>query len=324
MRIKIIFCLFLLLIIASGYKNPQIEKTKPEYVIVIHGGVGNTDPASFSEEKQKLYKEKLGEALEIGENILKSGGTCIEAVEKTINYLEDCPLFNAGKGAVFTHDGRNEMDASIMLGSDLSAGAVTCVGDIKNPISAAIKVMTNSEHVLLSGKGASEFAKSQGLEIVDSSYFYTEERWKGLQKALESEKHGTVGCVVLDKYGNLAAGTSTGGMTNKCYNRIGDTPIIGAGNYANNTTCAVSATGHGEFFIRYTVAHDISALMEYKGLSLIDAANLVVMDKLVKVNGEGGVIAVDKDGNIAMVFNTNMMFRAYVKSTGEKDVEIFK
>jgi len=324
MRIKIIFCLFLLLIIASGYKNPQIEKTKPEYVIVIHGGAGNTDPASFSEEKQKLYKEKLGEALEIGENILKSGGTCIEAVEKTINYLEDCPLFNAGKGAVFTHDGHNEMDASIMLGADLSAGAVTCVGDIKNPISAAIKVMTDSEHVLLSGIGASEFAKSQGLEIVDSSYFYTEERWKGLQRAFESEKHGTVGCVVLDKYGNLAAGTSTGGMTNKRYNRIGDTPIIGAGNYANNNTCAVSATGHGEFFIRYTVAHDISALMEYKGLSLIDAANLVVMDKLVKVNGEGGVIAVDKDGNIAMVFNTNMMFRAYVKSTGEKDVEIFK
>jgi len=215
MRIKIIFCLILLFIIASGYKNPQIEKSKPEYVIVIHGGAGNTDIESFSEENQKLYKEKLGEALEIGENILKSGGTCLEAVEKTINYLEDCPLFNAGKGAVFTHDGHNEMDASIMLGADLSAGAVTCVGDIKNPISAAIKVMTNSEHVLLSGRGASEFAKSQGLEIVDSSYFYTEERWKGLQNALESEKHGTVGCVVLDKYGNLAAGTSTGGMTNK-------------------------------------------------------------------------------------------------------------
>ncbi|HAN17750.1 MAG: beta-aspartyl-peptidase [Bacteroidetes bacterium GWC2_33_15] len=313
----------MVLFLSSCSNNPK-ETIKPEYVIVLHGGAGNAGHTDLGEDKQKEYKEKLAEALAIGENILKSGGTCLEAVEKTINYMEDCPLFNAGKGSVFTRDGHNEMDASIMLGSDLRAGAVTCVGDIKNPISAAIKVMTNSEHVLLSGKGASEFAKIQGLEIVDSSYFYTDERWNGLQKAIESEKHGTVGCVVLDKYGNLAAGTSTGGMTNKRYNRIGDTPIIGAGNYANNNTCAVSATGHGEFFIRYTVAHDISALMEYKGLSLIEAANLVVMKKLVDANGEGGIIAVDKDGNIALVFNTNMMFRAYSKSTGEKDIAIFR
>lgn len=316
--------LFLILVLSISCKTKQPEAVKAEYVIVIHGGAGSSDPANFSQEKQDLYKIELNNALAIGESILASGGTGIEAIEKTINYLEDCPLFNAGKGAVFTHEGRNELDASIMSGVDLRAGAITCVTDIKNPISAAIKVMTNSDHVLLSGKGASVFAKQQGLEIVDSSYFFTEDRWKGLQNAIEAEKHGTVGCVVLDKYGNLAAGTSTGGMTNKRYNRIGDTPIIGAGTYANNNTCAVSATGHGEFFIRYTVAHDISALMEYKNMSLIDAANLVILDKLAKAKGDGGIIAVDKDGNIAMVTNTNLMFRAYAKSTGEKEVAIFK
>ena len=233
-------------------------------------------------------------------------------------------MFNAGKGAVFTHNGHNELDASIMQGWDLNAGAVAGVGDIKNPISAAIKVMTESEHVMLCGKGASEFARTQGLEIVDSSYFYTENRWEGLQRALKAEKHGTVGCVALDKFGNLAAGTSTGGMTNKKYNRIGDSPIIGAGTYANNNTCAVSATGHGEFFIRYTVAHDISALMEYKNMSLQDAAKLVINKKLVEAGGVGGIIAVDKNGNITMEFNTNMMFRAYAKSNGEKFIGIFK
>jgi beta-aspartyl-peptidase (threonine type) len=315
--------LFLILVLSISCTMKQPEVVKPEYVIVIHGGAGSSDPANFSQEKQELYKTELNNALAIGESILASGGTGIEAIEKTINYLEDCPLFNAGKGAVFTHEGRNELDASIMSGVDLSAGAITCVTDIKNPISAAIKVMTNSDHVLLSGKGASAFAKQQRLEIVDSSYFFTDDRWKGLQNALEAEKHGTVGCVVLDKYGNLAAGTSTGGMTNKRYNRIGDTPIIGAGTYANNNTCAISATGHGEFFIRYTVAHDISALMEYKNMSLIDAANLVILDKLAKAKGDGGIIAVDKDGNIAMVTNTNLMFRAYAKSTGEKEVAIF-
>lgn len=320
---KNILLLLPLIILLSCNQRSDIPP-RPDYVIVIHGGAGRVDPANISQEKQDQYKLELSNAIAIGESILASGGTCLEAVEKTINYMEDCPLFNAGKGAVFTHEGRNELDASIMLGKDLSAGAVTCVSDIKNPISAAIKVMTNSEHVLLSGKGASAFAKLQGLEIVDSSYFYTEDRWKGLQNALESEKHGTVGCVVLDKYGNLAAGTSTGGMTNKRFNRIGDTPIIGAGTYANNNTCAVSATGHGEFFIRYTVAHDISALMEYKNMSLIDAANLVVLDKLAKAKGDGGIIAVDKSGNIAMVMNTNLMFRAYAKSTGEKEVAIFK
>ena len=308
----------------TGCKNVSSNSLSSDYVIVIHGGAGNASNRDINEEQQEEYKAKLSEALSIGEEILASGGTCVEAIEKTINFLEDCPLFNAGKGAVFTHDGKNEMDASIMQGWDLNAGSVAGVGDIKNPISAAIKVMTNSEHVMLAGKGASEFAKLQNLEIVDSTYFFTEKRWESLQNILKAKKHGTVGCVALDKYGNLAAGTSTGGMTNKRFGRIGDAPIIGAGTYANNKTCAVSATGHGEFFIRYTVAHDISALMEYKNLSLQEASDEVINKKLLEVGGTGGIIAVDKNGNISMTFNTNMMFRAYAKSTGEKGVAIFK
>lgn len=320
-KLFVFFSISLLFVYSCTQKE---QSSQPGYVIVIHGGAGNASNKDINEEQQMIYKEKLGEALAIGEKILSEGGTSIEAIEKTINYLENCPLFNAGKGAVFTHEGTNEMDASIMDGSNLNAGAVAGVGDIKNPISAAIKVMNESEHVMLAGKGASDFAKQQGIEIVDSSYFRTQERWESLQRILKAEKHGTVGCVALDKNGNLAAGTSTGGMTNKKYGRIGDSPIIGAGNYANNNTCAVSATGHGEFFIRYTVAHDISALMEYKNLSLEDAANIVVNKKLVEAGGDGGIIAVDKNGNIAMPFNTNMMFRAYSKSTGEKEILIFK
>lgn len=318
-----LFILFCLAFSISSCQN-QPNAEKPEYVIVIHGGAGNASNRDINEEQQKEYIQKLNEALAIGEKILAEGGTCIDAIEKTINSMEDCPLFNAGKGAVFTHDGHNEMDASIMQGWDLNAGAVAGVGDIKNPISAAIKVMTDSKHVMMAGKGASDFAKEQGLEIVDSSYFFTEDRWESLQKVLKAKKFGTVGCVALDKYGNLAAGTSTGGMTNKMYNRIGDSPIIGAGTYANNNTCAVSATGHGEFFIRYTVAHDISALMEYKGLSIDEAANQVINQKLTEAGGYGGIIAVDKNGNISMTFNTNMMFRAYAKSDGEKHVAIFR
>ncbi len=323
LRLNLILISFIILCL-SGCKNANSNSLTPDYVIVIHGGAGNASNRDLNAEQQEEYKAKLSEALSIGEEILANGGTCLEAVEKTINFLEDCPLFNAGKGAVFTHDGKNELDASIMQGSDLNAGSVAGVGDIKNPISAAIKVMTNSEHVMMSGKGASEFAKLQNLEIVDSSYFFTEKRWESLQNILKSKKYGTVGCVALDKYGNLAAGTSTGGMTNKKFGRIGDSPIIGAGTYANNNTCAVSATGHGEFFIRYTVAHDISALMEYKNLSLKEASDEVINKKLLEVGGTGGIIAVDKDGNISMTFNTNMMFRAYAKSTGEKEVAIFK
>lgn len=313
-----------IIILSCNHNSEQQTSEKPDYVIVIHGGAGNASRQDIPEEDQKLYKKELNEALNIGKAILESGGTCIEAIEKTINYMENCPLFNAGKGAVFTHDGKNELDASVMQGWDLNAGAVAGVTDIKNPISAAIMVMNKSNHVLMAGKGASEFAKLHEIEIVDSSYFFTEKRWEGLQEALKTKKHGTVGCVALDKYGNLAAGTSTGGMTNKQYNRIGDSPIIGAGTYANNKTCAISATGHGEFFIRYTVAHDISALMEYKGLSLQEAANNVINKKLVDAGGNGGIIGVDKQGNITMTFNTNMMFRAYTKSTGEKEIYIFK
>jgi beta-aspartyl-peptidase (threonine type) len=315
-----IFTLFLF----NNCKQLDQEIKQPDYVIVIHGGAGNASNQDINEEEQKEYKDKLSEALTIGENILKEGGTCIEAIEKTINYLEDCPLFNAGKGAVFTHDGKNELDASVMNGADLNAGAIAGVGNIKNPISAAIKVMNNSEHVLLAGHGASEFAKEQNLQIVDSSYFFTEKRWESLQRILKAEKHGTVGCVVLDKYGNLAAGTSTGGRTNKKYGRVGDSPIIGAGTYANNNTCAISATGHGEYFIRYAVAHDISALMEYKDMSLAEASDLVINKKLVEAGGSGGIIGVDKNGNIATTFNTNMMFRAYAISTGQREIAIFK
>jgi len=302
------------------------DKTN-NYVIVIHGGAGYASPESISEQKQKLYIQKMTEAINAGKEILENNGTSIETVEKVISILEDSPLFNAGKGAVFTHQGTNEMDASIMDGKTLNAGAVAGVKDIKNPIKAARKVMTNSKHVLLSGKGASEFAKIQGLKIVDTSYFYTKSNWDYLQKVIEKEdkksKHGTVGCVVIDKHGNLAAGTSTGGMTNKKYGRIGDSPIIGAGTYANNNTCAVSCTGHGEYFIRYAVAYDMSAMMEYKGVDIGKAAIEIIMKKLKEAGGNGGLIAIDKNGEIVMVFNTPSMFRAYVKEGEEVKVMLF-
>jgi beta-aspartyl-peptidase (threonine type) len=326
--------------------------------LVIHGGAGTITRANMSPEREKAYKAVLNEALQKGYAVLKKGGTSVQAVEATIHVMEDSPLFNAGKGAVFTNEGKNELDASIMEGKILKAGAVAGVTNIKNPISAAIAVMEKSEHVMMAGPGAEKFAKEQGLEIVDPSYFYTEARYKALEKAkaaekteldhdakeekaikkapktgkveleelifTEGRKFGTVGCVALDKFGNLAAGTSTGGMTNKKYGRIGDAPIIGAGTYANNATCAVSATGHGEYFIRSVVAHDISALMEYKGLSLQDAANEVVMKKLVERGGEGGIISLDRDGNIAMPFNSEGMYRGYIKSDGKSEILIYK
>ena len=295
----------------------------PRWAIVIHGGAGVITRDRLTPEAEAEYRGMLQTAIDTGAAVLAGGGTALDAIERTIHVMEECPLFNAGKGAVFTHEGRNEMDASIMDGSNLAAGAVAGVTDIKSPISAARKVMEASPHVLLAGKGASEFAAEQGLEIVDPSYFYTEERYQQLRKELDKEKFGTVGCVVLDLHGNIAAGTSTGGMTNKRWNRIGDTPIIGAGNYANNNTCAVSATGHGEFFIRYTVAHDISALMEYKGLTLDSAARLVIKDKLVKAGGSGGVIAIDRKGNISMPFNSEGMYRGYRTSEGASGVFIF-
>jgi beta-aspartyl-peptidase (threonine type) len=297
---------------------------KQAWAIVIHGGAGGMTRENTNPETDKQYRAALLEAMNIGKKILADGGSSLDAVEQTIRKMEDNPLFNAGKGAVFTHDKKNELDASIMDGSNLKAGAVAGVTDIKNPISAARRVMTSSPHVMLTGVGASQFAKEQGLEIVDPAYFFTQKRFDELKAILDKEEHGTVGCCALDKNGNLSAGTSTGGMPDKKYNRIGDSPIIGAGTYANNNTCAVSATGHGEYFIRYTVAHDISALMEYKGLSLKEASELVVNDKLVKAGGSGGVISLDKTGNVSMAFNSTGMFRCFATADGKEGVFIYK
>ncbi len=290
---------------------------KPEYVLVIHGGAGVITRNSMDSLTEKSYREALDSALTIGEKILADGGKSLDAVEAVVAWMEDDPLFNAGKGAVYTYEGRNELDASIMNGIDLSAGAVGGVRHVRNPITLARLVMEKSPHVMLVGEGAEEFALQNGIELVDSSYFFTQRRWdfhlKGLEKEKVSaaEKHGTVGAVALDKYGNLAAASSTGGMTNKRWNRIGDTPIIGAGTYANNMTCAISSTGHGEFFIRYAVAHDISAMMEYKGVSLKEAASYVVMEKLAAAGGDGGIIGVDHEGNFTMTFNSEGMYRGY-------------
>lgn len=320
--------------------NPSALSTaqRPDYALVIHGGAGTIRKQDMTAEKEADYLNALNEALTIGETILKNGGSSADAVEQTIVFLENNPLFNAGKGAVFTNEGINELDASFMDGKTLQAGAVGGVTTIKNPIKAARAVLEKSEHVLLSGRGAEQFAIDQGLDTVDNSYFYTESRWKALEQAKAAEdkrsgtifdlnyndnKFGTVGCVALDKAGNLTAGTSTGGMTNKRYNRLGDSPIIGAGTYANNKTCAVSSTGHGEYFMRYVVAYDISALMEYKNVSLEEAANYVIHEKFKAVGGTGGVIAVDAFGNVAMPFNTDGMYRGYCKP-GERVVKIYK
>jgi beta-aspartyl-peptidase (threonine type) len=306
--------------------------------LVVHGGAGTILKSNMSPELEKEYRDKLSEAIMAGYSLLEKGGSGLDAVETVITILEDSPLFNAGKGAVFTHEGTNELDASIMDGKSLKAGAVAGVKHIKNPISLARMVMEHSPHVMLVGDGAEAFAKEHGAQLVAQDYFYTERRWNELQKAIEREKsdstkmnadssegkHGTVGCVALDMSGNLAAGTSTGGTTNKRFGRVGDSPIIGAGTYANDNTCAVSATGTGEYFIRSVVAHDISALMEYGGMSLKKAAEKVVMDKLVKMNGDGGVVAVDKNGNIAMSFNTAGMYRAYIDENGKPVVLIYK
>ncbi len=278
--------------------------------------------------KEKSYRMALDTALTIGENILSKGGKSLDAVEAVIAALEDNPLFNAGKGSVFNYEGKNEMDASIMNGVDLSAGAVGGVRHVKNPIKLARMVMEQSPHVMLVGAGAEQFGTEKGIEMVDSSYFFTQRRWDEHIEELETEKasaekkHGTVGAVALDKYGNIAAGTSTGGMTNKRWNRLGDSPVIGAGTYANNATCGISSTGHGEFFIRYAVAHDISAMMEYKGVSLEEAARIVVKEKLVKAGGEGGIIGIDHNGKIAMTFNSEGMYRGYV-IPGKRYVGIF-
>lgn len=325
----------------------QNETNEPAFGLVIHGGAGTILKENLSDSLETAYRTKLKEAITVGHTILKNGGTAMEAVTKTINILEDSPLFNAGKGAVFTFEETNELDASVMDGATLNAGAVAGVTHIKNPIDLAEAVMTQSEHVLLSGKGAEVFAAEKGFDLVAPSYFYTEKRFqsmkdqktKMLQQLKDSTtsavtlpkdpyskdtKFGTVGCAALDTHGNLAAGTSTGGMTNKRWNRIGDAPLIGAGTYANNATCAVSSTGWGEFFIRGMVAHDISAMMEYKGVSLQAAASEVIQKKLPDLGGSGGIIAIDNKGNVAMEFNTSGMYRAHMNAAGDLVIGIYK
>jgi len=322
----------------------EVQKSESNFGIVIHGGAGTILKKNMSDSLEIAYSEKLEEAIRVGHEILANGGTAMDAVTKTINVMEDSPLFNAGKGAVFTHEETNELDASVMDGATLNAGAVAGVQRIKNPIDLAREVMDNSDHVMLSGKGAETFAEEKGFTLVDPAYFYTEKRFQSLQRIKAKEqaelehdtkvsftdpfikdaKFGTVGCAALDKNGNLAAGTSTGGMTNKRWNRIGDAPIIGAGTYANNATCAVSSTGWGEYFIRAMVAYDISALMEYKGLSLQEAAEEVIQKKVPALGGDGGIISIDKDGNVAMEFNTAGMYRAHMNAAGELIIGIYK
>ncbi|WP_136666547.1 isoaspartyl peptidase/L-asparaginase family protein [Flavobacterium sp. H122] len=325
MKKTLLFIFFSLVI--TGCKSVNSRATENNFAIALHGGAGTILKANMSPELEEAYKATLEKAIRTGHEILKNGGTSLEAVQKTIIILEDSPLFNAGKGAVLTNEGKCELDASIMDGQTLKAGAVAGVTVVKNPILLATSVMEKSQHVMLTSKGAESFAKEKGLEIVDPTYFYTEKAQKALDKAKQTEfkdqKFGTVGCVALDKYGNLASGTSTGGMTNKRWGRVGDSPIIGAGTYANNATCAVSATGWGEFFIRSVVAHDISALMEYKKASLRNAAQ-TVMAKVKKLGGDGGVAAIDKKGSITFEFNTAGMYRASIDQEGKLYIGIYK
>ena len=325
----------------QGPQNPRLG-------FVIHGGAGVISKGSLTPEKEKEFRAKLEEAVLAGYRALQAGKSSLDAVEIAIRIMEDSPLFNAGKGAVFTHDGKNELDASIMNGKDLAAGSVAGLRHVKNPITLARAVMEKSPHVMMIGEGAEKFAAEQKIELVDEKYFWTQHRWDALQEVLKEEasprsnvqspkpglhggkaselpsnRFGTVGAVALDKDGNLASGTSTGGMTNKKYGRVGDAPIIGAGTYANNATCAVSGTGWGEYFIRLTVARDISALMEYTALPVQYAADRVIKTKLQNAGGDGGVIVLDKFGNIGMSFNSEGMYRAYIDKDGKPVVAIY-
>ncbi|SDC68781.1 isoaspartyl peptidase/L-asparaginase family protein [Niabella drilacis] len=338
-RRSVLIALFMVMYLA-------VFAQQQKYVLVVHGGAGTIVKENLSPEKEKRYTAALTRALQSGYHILQTGGSSLDAVEAAIRVLEDDPLFNAGKGAFFTHDGRNELDAAIMDGRTLKAGAVAGVTTIRNPISAARAVMERSEHVLLTGKGAELFAEEAGLVPVDPGYFRTEERWQGLQRALKTDtprttqghdgkaasaapainvdqKFGTVGCVALDRQGNLAAGTSTGGMTNKKYGRVGDSPIIGAGTYCNNATAGISCTGWGEFFIRNVVAKTVSDLIEYKGYTVGRAAG-EVLDKVREMGGDGGLIILDKQGHMAMPFNTKGMYRGAVREDGTIEVRIYQ
>ncbi len=327
--LKKLLVLSVFVLLASCGKTS--DKPFPKAVLVIHGGAGTILKSQMTDSIEKLYRNKLSEALLVGQAVIQNGGTSLDAVQSVIVVLENSPLFNAGKGAVFTEDGKNEMDASIMDGNSRKAGAVASVTHVKNPIMAARAVMEQSEHVMMIGNGAEKFAISQGLEMVDEDYFFTQKRFDQHKNALGDtvivdpiqKKYGTVGAVALDGFGNLAAGTSTGGMTNKRFGRVGDAPIIGAGTYASNESCAVSATGHGEFFIRNVVAYDISALMTYKGLTVEEASDEVINGKLKAINAGGGVIALDREGNFAIPFNTPGMYRGFISLDGQPQVYIY-
>lgn len=330
--------ILLILILSSGAisMNAVADSSSP-IAIAIHGGSGTIRKNDFTEERESDIRKTLEQALTAGYEILQSGGSSLDAVTRAITLLEDSPHFNAAKGAVFNAEGKNELDASIMNGADLSAGAVAAVHNIRNPILLARQVMMDSPHVMLMGEGAEVFARNHGIQFEDDEYFFTEYRWQQLKKIQASDNpdalllseaedrwFSTVGAVALDQNGDLAAGTSTGGMTNKRWGRVGDSPIIGAGTYADNRSCAVSATGHGEFFIRATAARDVCSRVQYQGISLEEAANAVVNVQLKDMGGSGGVIAVDPQGNIALTFNTPGMYRASVDTDGKVYIGIYR
>lgn len=345
---KIILPFFMVMLFNSALAQSDTSRATVQPVLVIHGGAGTILKKNMTPEKERAYQDALKAALDKGYAILKRGGSALDAVEAAVRSMEDNPLFNAGKGAVFTHEGKNEMDAAIMNGQTLAAGSVAGVTTIRNPITAARAVMEKSQHVMMTGRGAEEFARLQGLEIVDPSYFHTEERWKGLERVKKEDsmkteldhgskptsglkqpenrdsKYGTVGAVALDMQGNLAAATSTGGMTNKRYNRVGDAPIIGAGTYASNATCAISCTGWGEFFIRLVMAKTVSDMMEFGNWSLEKATTEMIRKRLPALGGDGGLIAVDKAGNFTMPFNTEGMYRGSVDREGKVTIKIYK
>lgn len=338
-RFAILLVFFCLNTSCETGKMPAEKNRRTTIALVIHGGAGTIRKENMSAEREKAYHAALKQALDTGYAVLARGGSSIDAVIAAVTLMEDSPLFNAGKGAVFTYSGKNELDASIMDGSNLKAGAVAGVTTIKNPIKAAYAVMTQSPHVMLAGRGAEKFAEEQGLEIVEPGYFVDSARYQqflerrgaeGTEGAVlqgdqdTEKKFGTVGAVALDQHGNIAAATSTGGMSDKKYGRVGDSPIIGAGTYANNNTCGVSSTGWGEYFIRLAIAHDISAMMEYGGCSLQDAADSVIMKKLPRLGGDGGIIALDREGNISMTFNTDGMYRGYIKAEGQAKTFLYK
>ena len=332
------YVLFIIIIISISCDNGNMPASREfEFAIAIHGGAGTILRENLTPEVEAEYRAKLSESLKTGYEILANGGTSLDAVVAAIKIMEDSPLFNAGKGAVFTHNGLNELDASIMDGNTLKAGAVGAVRNVKNPIELARTVMDKTKHVMLIGEGARLLAEEHGITLVPDEYFFTDRRWKSLQKALDAESKkdlsnnsikpdnyfGTVGAVALDSDGNLAAGTSTGGLTNKMYGRVGDSPIIGAGTFANNNTCAVSGTGIGEYFMRGLIAYDVSALMEYKHMNVHEAASEVITDKLTQAGGTGGIIALDQNGIVSMTFNTEGMYRGYYRHGEEPVVQIF-